>query len=285
MKHFFFALLTLQALSAQAQRACGPPKYMRQAFANVIVKGILLNGLSDMGFHKGISMMGAYIPQGEDVGFTTTLNAGTKYAFVGGGDDDVTDLDITLLNERGAEVATDIKSDNSPIVTYTPPMSGRYTVRVKMYRTNTAGSFAGLIIMSDNGYNIPVNTLKNAANDLFSTVETICNNSSKMGFLSTRQWAMYGSVLEESGTAMVSTIKLSGLRRSVIVGGGDQNAYDVDLFLYDAQGNMLKKDEDTDAHPVLIYSASSSPEYQIKMKNARSGGSRSLVMFAILEVD
>jgi hypothetical protein len=59
----------------------------------------------------------------------------------------------------------------------------------------------------------------------------------------------------------------------------------VDLFLYDAQGNLLKKDEATDAHPLLIYSASATPEYQLKMKNARSGGNRSLIMSAILEVD
>ncbi|MBL7798360.1 MAG: PPC domain-containing protein [Saprospiraceae bacterium] len=287
MRNFLLlVLLTLQTLSAQAQRECGPPKYMRQSLANVIVKGILLNGLSEMGYNKDVSIMGTYMPEGEQVGFTTTLNAGTLYAFVGGGDDDVTDLDIYLYNERGTEVARDAKADNSPIVTYTPTTTGRYTVRVKMYSTRTAGSFASMLIMSNRGYNIPVNTLKSAISDLFSAVETICNNSTKMGYLSTtNQWAMFGCVLEDGGSTTVSSIKLSGTRRSVIVGGGDQNAFDVDLFLYDAQGNLLKKDEATDAHPLLIYSASATPEYQLKMKNARSGGNRSLIMSAILEVD
>jgi len=48
---------------------------------------------------------------------------------------------------------------------------------------------------------------------------------------------------------------------------------------------QIKTGNSNDAHPVLIYSAGSSSEYQIKMKNARSGGSRSLIMSAILEVD
>lgn len=287
MKHLFLGtLIALHSIVTQAQTQCGPPTYMRQALVNVIVKGILLNNLSDMGYNKDICILGTYLPKGEQVGFTTTLNAGTEYAFVGGGDDDVTDLDIYLVNDRGIEVAKDSKTDNSPIVIFTPSTTGRYTVRVKMFSTRTSGSFASMLIMSNKGYSIPVNTLKNAMVDLFSTVEAVCTNFSKMGFISTtNQWALYGCVLEEGGSSTVSSIRLSNTRKTVIVGGGDQNAYDVDLYLYDNRGNLLKKDEDNDAHPILTYFADGNSDYQIKMKNARSGGNRSLVMSAILEVN
>ncbi|MBX2891512.1 MAG: hypothetical protein KF734_11325 [Saprospiraceae bacterium] len=273
-------------LSVKAQRECGPPKYMRQAMANVVAKGILLNDLSDMGFHKDVCMMGTYLSAGETVGFTTQLSSGVAYAFVGGGDDDVTDLDIFLYDAQGKELTKDTKTDNSPLVTYTPATTGSYTVKVKMFSTKTPGSFASLLIMSDAGYTIPIKTLKAALSDLFSMMEALCQKINKMGFLSTNnQWAMFGCVLDEGKSTQISNIRLSSSKLSAIIGGGDQNAFDVDLFLYSKGGTLLKKDDATDAHPVVTYKGSAGSEYTLKMKNARSGGEKSLIMSAILEVE
>ncbi len=69
----------------------------------------------------------------------------------------------------------------------------------------------------------------------------------------------------------------------MIVGGGDQNALDVDLFLKNDSGITLHQDTKPDAHPVIICEGIENANYELHMKNAGSGDQRSLIMSAILE--
>jgi hypothetical protein len=63
---------------------------------------------------------------------TITLRPGTSYAFMGVCDEDCHDIDLRLYDADGDEVASDVRSDDWPIVTVTPPFKGTYRVRVVM---------------------------------------------------------------------------------------------------------------------------------------------------------
>jgi hypothetical protein len=193
---------------------CAPVTYMQQALANVIAKGLIVNSISDYGYHKEVCVLGTYLGKGQSASFTCTLDAGTTYAFVGGGDNDVTDLDIQLTDSRGIEVAKDRKADNTPIVTYTPSRTGEYTATVKMFSTTTPGSYAAMVILSNDGYTIPLSNLAHVIDDLFESTRKICSISPEMGFISTsNQWAMYGAVLDDQASKSISNIRLSAKKR------------------------------------------------------------------------
>ena len=63
---------------------------------------------------------------------TIELRSGTSYAFMGVCDQDCTDIDLRLFDPAGDEVASDVRTDDWPIVTVTPSYSGTYQVRVVM---------------------------------------------------------------------------------------------------------------------------------------------------------
>lgn len=283
-----FALLCLTfvwyASPMAAQTECPPAKYMLQAVANIIAKAKTVNNATDLGFQKDVCIMGAWLPVGKSVGWKLTLRAGTRYVFIGGGDDDVSDLDIYLYNAAGSEVGRDNKSDKTPVVEYTPSRTAEYTVKVKMYAAAGSGSFASMAIMSDNGYNIPLSNFKNAAAALFTSIQEICNLVDEMSFLDTdNQWALFGSVLDEKEERTIINIRLDD-GKNIIIGASDQNADDIDLFLNDNNSTLLTKDDKADKKPLIGWNGNEEGSYQVKMKNAESDGYKSLVMIAITNI-
>jgi hypothetical protein len=60
------------------------------------------------------------------------LTGGTSYSMIGVCDNDCSDLDLRLFDPAGREVASDVLSDDTPVVSVTPRRSGTYTVRAIM---------------------------------------------------------------------------------------------------------------------------------------------------------
>jgi hypothetical protein len=63
---------------------------------------------------------------------TINLRAGTSYALVGVCDNDCTDLDFRLYDANGNEVAEDVATDDTPVITITPRRSGQYVLQAVM---------------------------------------------------------------------------------------------------------------------------------------------------------
>ena len=63
---------------------------------------------------------------------TIKLQPGTAYAFMGVCDQDCHDIDLRLFDPDGDEVASDLRTDDWPIVSISPSYSGTYTLRVVM---------------------------------------------------------------------------------------------------------------------------------------------------------
>ena len=75
---------------------------------------------------------------------TITLRPGTSYAFMGVCDEDCHDIDLRLYDLDGDEVASDVRSDDWPIVTVTPRFKGTYRVRVVMASCSRNPCFYGI---------------------------------------------------------------------------------------------------------------------------------------------
>jgi hypothetical protein len=60
------------------------------------------------------------------------LIGGTSYQIIGVCDNDCSDFDLRLFDPDGREVASDVLTDDTPVLSVTPSRSGTYTVRAIM---------------------------------------------------------------------------------------------------------------------------------------------------------
>ena len=72
------------------------------------------------------------------------LTANTEYRFLGACDVDCSNVDIELIDSRGGVVASDMLSDDFPVVSFTPPANGTYYARLLMQSCTRAPCYAGM---------------------------------------------------------------------------------------------------------------------------------------------
>jgi hypothetical protein len=65
--------------------------------------------------------------------YSVELKAGKEYRFLAAGDDDAKDVDLRVMSPKGNQVAIDADVDRDAIVNFTPKVSGRYTVEIRLY--------------------------------------------------------------------------------------------------------------------------------------------------------
>lgn len=66
------------------------------------------------------------------------LDAGVTYVVVGACDTDCDDVDLRVYGPRGTLLDSDLASDDYPVLTLTPRVSGEHTVKVTMARCDTS---------------------------------------------------------------------------------------------------------------------------------------------------
>ena len=96
----------------------------------------------------GLSDEVAGLQPGHDHRWQVALNAGASYFVLGACDNECTDLDIEIIDQRGAVVASDLSDTDFPQVSFTPASAGIYTVRIMMQACSIAPCFAGARVMS-----------------------------------------------------------------------------------------------------------------------------------------
>jgi predicted small lipoprotein YifL len=85
---------------------------------------------------------------GSDHRWQLNLEGGATYRFVGGCDNECSDLDIELIDQRGAVVASDLGPSDFPVVSFTPASGGQFTVRLMMQACTIAPCFAGVRVLT-----------------------------------------------------------------------------------------------------------------------------------------
>ncbi len=84
---------------------------------------------------------------GRDHRWQVNLEGGRSYRIIGGCDNECSNLDIELIDSRGAVVASDVLPDDFPLVNFTPAQSGQYIVRIMMQACSVAPCYAGARIL------------------------------------------------------------------------------------------------------------------------------------------
>jgi len=85
---------------------------------------------------------------GRDHRWQVNLAAGTNYRVIGGCDNECSNLDIEIIDARGAVAASDLAPDDFPVVNFTPAANGTFTIRVMMQACSVAPCYAGARVLT-----------------------------------------------------------------------------------------------------------------------------------------
>jgi len=184
--------------------------------------------------------------------FTIDLEAGTEYQLMATCDNDCTDVDLFLYDPSGELLDSDQLADDIPIVSVVPTKSGRYTLEGLMYECETSFCYIGIGAWARRAGG--TDRFGNDGGDQSNSyVEHITN-----GLGVARQ--QYGSRgMRQAGTDQVGTVGAGESRRFEFEAGGpgevvgvcDQDCSDIDILLYDADGDLVDSDELEDAVPIV----------------------------------
>jgi hypothetical protein len=109
------------------------------------------------------------------------------------------------------------------------------------------------------------------------------NNGKKVFFHGEQnQWAVYGAILDANQEVTVTNLNMGRGFRTMI-GVGDDRALDIDMWLLDNNGRVLREDVLPDAIPVVNFDVGNHPSYGLRFRNLRATGP-SVILATILDI-
>lgn len=271
------------AIADSSDERWTPGESLRQSMVRLLATASVLNVQSDFGFLE-TAYLGAFLRKGNYAFLTMTLEEGTNYAFLGSGNEPTRDLDIVVLDESDKVIASDVKRDSTPIVKFTPPRTGRYRIRL-MLQDADAACFCGIVLMRQEGWDVPTRNLDVALSNMLKACVSVAKQKPARFLSVPGEWAVIGSILKPGESHTLSDVHL-GEGRRVIVAAGDTVCTDIDLsvFLDAMPFEVLNKDEDKDALPLVQCKATDANRYGIIVRNAKSKGG-AMILTAILDIE
>ena len=138
---YLFCFLALAACAAPALAQ----DYTDQVYRRLHRRYLVLSS-SGRDLRLETTVINAVAAEGSD-DWTLDFEAGKRYAILAACDDDCGDIDLQVADaEDGGVVAEDTQSDATPVVTFSPAASGRYTVSIRMYDCAEAYCYSGFAL-------------------------------------------------------------------------------------------------------------------------------------------
>jgi S1-C subfamily serine protease len=253
----------------KAEGGWTPGRYMTEAVANVLKSAVEVSGRSAYGFDADVSILGAFLRPGRTVSVTRRLERGVAYALLGGGDSGAQDVDIVVRSEDGTVIAVDRDDDATPGLGFRVPVTGRYVITLALERAGR-GSFCALVVMREGGYDVPVQNLRTAMINAITQGYRVNQKGGGARFhQEDNQWSLFGSILRQGESITISGLTMEEGNHAVLA-TGDESARDLDLYLIDEDDDVVGKDEDDDATPVVA--GRTGGRYAMRLANQRSRG-------------
>jgi hypothetical protein len=265
---------------APARGEFSPGVPMTAAIARVLGGAVAAERKTNLGFDRGVTFMGALLQPKAFINWRMQMEAGTRYAFLGGGDNHAVDVDLAVLDGEGQVLARDQLADAKPVVDFTPTRSGVHVIRMTLTQAARA-SFCALAILRQGGFTVPVKNMTQSLQKIMAAGRLASQRAAVRFHEEPNQWALFGAVLRPGDTTTISGLKLEP-RQHVFVSAGDAHAKVLDMALLDASGNVVKKDDKPDQVAVLV-ARTAGASYQLAVTNTDSSGP-ALVTAVILDV-
>lgn len=276
-------LTVLISLSAQEEETWSPGDYMRQATDNTFEKASLMSALSEFSISNNLAMAGAIINVGSTIALDVELEAGKAYTFIGGGDEDVVDLDMYIVDINGEVVASDIEDDGTPIPDFTADYTGRYSLRLQLVSGEAPTSFVSFIMMTTDGNPISDEEFSAISDSFYDSGSTLNNVSDGIRWHDQEnQWCLFGFFMDTNQEWEMENLRLGTEKHYLFSIGGKQSA-NIDLLLNDKKGQEVAIDTEEDAYPILDTNTSDLNRYTLNIKNVSSSGPAFILVGIVTE--
>jgi hypothetical protein len=266
--------------AAPARGEFHPGVPMMTAVARVLGGAVAAERKTSLGFDRGVTFMGALLRPRAFINWRMQMEAGTQYAFLGGGDNHAVDVDLAVIDATGQTLAHDQLEDAKPVVEFTPATSGVYVVRMTLARAS-APSFCALAVLRQGGFTVPISNLTQALEKIMAAGRLAAQRAAVRFHEEQNQWALFGAVLRPGDTTTISGLHYEA-RQHVFVAAGDAGARILDLALLDAAGREIKKD-DKPANVAIVVTKTAGATYQLAISNVESTGP-ALITAIVLDV-
>lgn len=280
-KSFAILLLLLgTTLSAQEAEGWSPGEYLRQATDNVFEKSSLMNALSEFSFSEELFLAGAVLEVGATIALDIELKEDQAYTFIGGGDEDIADLDLYIVDKDGEIVASDTEDDDTPIPDFTASYTGRFSIRLQLVSGQAASSFVSLSILSTTGQSITEEAFGQISDAFYSKGLSIHQMTTGVKWHDVNnQWCLMAANLSGGQSWDFDNLHL-GEGQHYFYAINDKSNNGIDLMLKNRNGKAVGIDRQLNDFPILEIKSSPSEQYFLSVDN--KSANRSFIMIGIL---
>lgn len=257
--------------------------YLTQALSKIVAGATVIN-LANYDYVDGNCIFGVYLSKGAAHSLSTQFEGGVNYYVFGAGDNDIIDLDLTLLSSAGEVLLEDSDNDATPILQFKPNYSGNMILKIKNYNSYQAGFCVMVILRESDSGNFSMNQIAQALDNVIKNSRITYLFSSRFA---RNTFCLFGGRLNNGeDTFIYNTQPPAG--RYAMVGAGSNNISDVDLFVIRQQardyttGTEIAKDTATDNHPICTFTVNPGYSYLLMHKNYASYGNSAGFVFSIL---
>ena len=204
---------------------------------------------------------------GASTSHTIQLNGGVAYQIIGVCDNDCSDFDLRIYDARGNMIDEDVLTDDTPVLSVTPRVTGTYTVRAIMttcssqpcrYGIGVYGGRGGAVADDGGSSSSGGDQWAGQVARLLSQAATVATSN---GMHRTHN-PYIGSL--RTGASATHSIQLNGGTAYTLVGVCDNDCSDVDLRLYDPSGREVDSDLLTDDTPVVSVTPRRTGTYTVR---------------------
>ena len=259
----------LDSVVATAKKVTGNAAFVKQFGAH--------------GFNEEGCVFGVMLSPGASSAETFTLRKGQSYIFIGGGDQSARDIDLIITDSRGKVVNRNTNNNKtSPFARFDPPVTGRYTMTLKLQSSANGSAFCAVSVLRTGGVRLPLDRIVEAAAKVVAYSAIVFAAAEGGQFTRDRNtWAIYGAVLN-SKQAISSDAKRYGNAKRGFFAVGDDRVKDLDLALVKS-GGVVAQDTQSAGVPSILYGTTAGSAYSMQLSNNYSTGP-ALVMGVLIDV-
>ena len=220
--------------------------------------------LADRGFDATGELIEGSLGDSEDEDVWITLNGSGEYAIVAACDEDCSDIDLHLYDEDGNSIDSDMRVSEDPVVEVTTSRSEDYRVNVKMYNCDTEPCYYAMRVYRRGGGGRG----RDAGGSFARRTRRALDRAFEDG-LADRGYFESGDMFEGSLDEMEEEDVWISLRRNqsyAILAVCDEDCSDIDLYLYDEDGDEIDTDTSIDQEPVVRVTPRRNADYRVRVR-------------------
>lgn len=203
---------------------------------------------------RTISVLGGFLDD-EGLSISRPLVGGRQYAVFATASADV-DIDLAILDGAGNPVALDNEDDAQPLVSFTPPQDGVYSLLVAPGKKGTQVFAAVGVMVEEGGYRVAPELLQRVYQGLLDAGGLASRKVAEGGagaglhfHAGQREWSLMGTFMEPGSSISISDVHLQG--PSVVLSTAHDAACDLDLEVRDRNGHVWA-DRENDSAPLVV---------------------------------